>query len=87
MLQILTVDGRTITGVVVNQNEDNITLMSNALTREPTVVPQDEIEEIFPSSVSMMPEALLDQYSQDEIFELMAFLESFSPNRHPSDGQ
>jgi hypothetical protein len=29
-----------------------------------------------PSSVSMMPKALMDQYTKDELFELMAYLEN-----------
>jgi putative heme-binding domain-containing protein len=79
MQRILTVDGRTITGVLIKEDDDNVTLMSNPEAKEPTVIPQDDIEAMVPSSVSMMPKALMDQYTKDEIFELVAYLESVKP--------
>ncbi len=79
MQRILTVDGRTITGVLVKEDDDNVTLMSNPEAKEPTVIPQDDIDAMVPSSVSMMPKALMDQYTKDEIFELLAYLESVKP--------
>ncbi len=76
MQRILTVDGRTVTGVLINEDDDNVTLMISPEAKEPTVIAQDDIDAMVPSSVSMMPKALLDQYTKDEIFELMAYLES-----------
>ncbi|MCG8649973.1 MAG: c-type cytochrome, partial [Pirellulales bacterium] len=83
MQRVLTVDGRTITGVLVKEDDDNVTLLSNPEAKEPTVIPQDDIEAMVPSSVSMMPKALLDQYTKDEIFEIMAYLESIDPKNKP----
>ena len=80
MQTVLTVDGKTISGVLIGQDDDNVTLMSNPEAKQPTVIPQDDIDVMIPSSVSMMPKALMDQYTKDEIFELMAYLESVSPN-------
>ncbi len=74
MQRILTVDGRTVTGVLIEQNDDLIKLLTNPESKEPTVISQDDIEAMVPSSVSMMPKALLDQYTQDEIYELLAYL-------------
>jgi putative heme-binding domain-containing protein len=74
MQRILTVDGRTVTGVLVEENDDVVKLLTNPESQEPTVVPQDDIEAMVPSSVSMMPKALMDQYTKDEIFELLAYL-------------
>lgn len=79
MQRILTVDGRTISGVLLKEDDDNVYLMSNPESKEPTLVAQDDIEAMVPSSVSMMPKALMDQYTKDEIFELMAYLESVNP--------
>ena len=78
MQRILTVDGRTVTGVLLAEDDDKVTLLSNPEAKEPTIIPQDDIEAMVPSSVSMMPKALMDQYTKDEIFELMAYLESVS---------
>ena len=74
MQRILTVDGRTVTGVLVEENDDVVKLLTNPESKEPTVVLQDDIEAMVPSSVSMMPKALMDQYTKDEIFELLAYL-------------
>lgn len=79
MQRVLTVDGRTITGVLVKEDDDNVTLMTNPEAKEPTVIPQDDIDAMVPSSVSMMPKALLDQYTKDEIFEILAYIESVDP--------
>ncbi|MFK8114007.1 MAG: c-type cytochrome [Rubripirellula sp.] len=79
MQRVLTVDGRTITGVLIAEDDDNVTLMTNPEAKEPTLIAQDDIDAMVPSSVSMMPKALMDQYTKDEIFELMAYLESVTP--------
>ena len=79
MQRILTVDGRTISGVLLKEDDDNVYLLSNPEAKEPTVIPQDDIDAMVPSSVSMMPKALLDQYTKDEVFELVAYLESVTP--------
>lgn len=76
MQRILTVDGRTVTGVLQSEDDDNVTLLSNPEAKEPTVIAQDDIEAMVPSSVSMMPKALMDQYTKDELFEVMHYLES-----------
>jgi putative heme-binding domain-containing protein len=76
MQRILTLDGQTITGVLIKEDDDNVTVMTNPEAKEPTVIPQDDIDAMVPSSVSMMPKALMDQYTKDELFELMAYLEN-----------
>ncbi len=83
MQRILTVDGRTVTGVLLSEDDDKVTLLSNPEAKEPTVILQDDIEAMVPSSVSMMPKALMDQYTKDEIFEVLAYLESVAPQTKP----
>ncbi|WP_162006624.1 c-type cytochrome [Roseimaritima sediminicola] len=72
---ILTVDGRTLTGLVVDEDKDTISIVENPEAKEPTVIPQDDIEDIVKTSKSMMPKALMDQYTQDEVLELLAYLQ------------
>lgn len=79
MQKILTIDGQTVTGILVAEDNDKVTLVSSPDAKEPMVLPRDDIDVMVPSSVSMMPKALLDQYTKDEIFELMAYLESVNP--------
>jgi putative heme-binding domain-containing protein len=75
---VLTFDGRTVSGILVEETKEQITLMSNPEEAEPTVIPQDDIEEVVKTSTSMMPKAILDQYTQDEIFEMLFYLENAS---------
>ena len=76
MQRVLTADGQIINGVLVAEDDDQVTLMVSPDAKEPTVIALDEIEQMSPSSTSIMPKALLDQYSQDEIFELLSYLEN-----------
>ena len=71
---VLTLDGQTISGIVVKEDKDSVTLLTNPESQEPTVIAQSEIEEMVKSSTSMMPKALLDRYTRDEVLELLAFL-------------
>jgi len=75
MQRVLTSDGQVISGVLIKQDDEAVTLIVSADAKEPTVIAQEEIEQMTPSSVSIMPKALMDQYTKDEIFELMAYLE------------
>ena len=79
MQKILTIDGNTVTGILIAEDDDKVTLVSSPDAKDPMVLAQDDIEVMVPSSVSMMPKALMDQYTNDEIFELMAYLESVNP--------
>ena len=73
---VLTVDGQTMSGIVVAEDKDSVSILANAEAKEPTVIALDDIEEMVKTSTSMMPRALLDQYTQDEIFELLAYLKA-----------
>lgn len=76
---ILTVDGETISGIVIKEDDDNVSMLTNPESQKPTLIAQDDIEEMVKSSTSMMPKALMDQYSKAEIFELMGYLKSVAP--------
>lgn len=76
MQKILTVDGQTLTGIRISEDNDKVVLMTNPEATEPITILQDDIEVMAPSAISMMPKALLDQYTKDEIFEIIAFIES-----------
>lgn len=73
---VLTLDGDTISGLVVEDTKDTLSLLENPESTMPTKIAKDDIEDRVKSSNSMMPKGLLNQYSQDEIFEIMAYLES-----------
>jgi len=74
MQNVLTVDGRVVSGIVASANDDQVELTVSPDAKQPTVIPRDDIEQMTPAPTSIMPKALLDQFTKDEIFELLAYL-------------
>ena len=71
------VDGRLVTGRVVNLNGNTYMVQPDMMTPNKLVnIKTDDIEEQRPSSVSTMPAGLLDNLTKDEILDLMAYLRS-----------
>lgn len=75
---IVTLEGKVVSGIVVAEDKNSITILDNPEAPAPTVIQQDDIEDIVKSPKSMMPKALLDRFTKDEILELLAFLKSGS---------
>jgi putative heme-binding domain-containing protein len=73
MHAVLTTGGRVITGLLVSENEQALTLQS---VNERIVVPLDEIEERSLSTASMMPDGQLQKLSSAELRDLIAYLGS-----------
>ena len=68
-------DGRTVTGRVVNLNGDNFMVQTDMMNPAKLAsVNINDIDDQRPSEVSMMPEGLLDTMTQEEIYDLMAYL-------------
>lgn len=68
-------DGRVVTGRIANLNNDVLQVMTDML--DPgrfENVKREEIEEMKPSSVSMMPVGLLNTLDRDEVLDLMAYM-------------
>lgn len=76
MHRVVTIDGLTYTGIIKSQNDSELELLENPESKETRKVPMDDIDELVKTSQSIMPKALLDQFTKDEIFELFAFLEA-----------
>ena len=73
---VLTLDGQVYSGVIVAEDEKSISLLSNPDQPKPTVIQRKEIDEMVQSSKSIMPAALMDQFTMDEIFELVAYIKN-----------
>lgn len=71
---VITVDGKIVSGIVASEDKDTISMIVNPEAPEPTVIKRDAIDEIEKSSKSLMPKALLDRFTKDEIFELLSYL-------------
>lgn len=71
-MQVIQTDsGRLITGLLVAQSDQAVTIQT---TNERVVVPADEIESQTTSPLSVMPEGLLEQLSIRQVVELIAYL-------------
>jgi len=84
-VDIDTLDGKKVSGRIVNLNGDDIKVMVNMLDPNGMVnVKQSNVDRITPSKVSMMPAGLLDTLTDDEVFDLMAYLLSKGDRKHPA---
>jgi putative membrane-bound dehydrogenase-like protein len=74
---IVTESGRTLTGIVVEKDARIVILRSADGQR--IVLPNDDIESITVSGISLMPEGLLQGLSDQEVRDLFAYLRSGQP--------
>jgi putative heme-binding domain-containing protein len=73
-VQVVTTNGKTYNGLIKKDSTDEVVLAINAT--EEVRVPREEIEELTPSRVSVMPSGLDQQLSPQELADLIAFLRS-----------
>ena len=78
---IVLADGRVMTGIVKAEDKTSISLLTNPESPKPDVIQKSDIDEMHKTSKSMMPKALLDRFTKDEIFELLAYLVSQDPDK------
>src|SRR5262249_30104562 len=78
---VITKDGRQLTGVIVETNGDALTLVNDK--NERTVLAKQQIETMEASSVSLMPDNILDQFDEQQIRDLFAYLQSDAPSAKP----
>jgi putative heme-binding domain-containing protein len=79
----LMADGRTVSGVLTKEDRKFVHVMTNLLTPANVIkLDKSEIEEQFKSKVSAMPKGLLDVLTQDEIADLLTFLQAKTPVVH-----
>ena len=64
-------DGRVLNGLVKAQTARTLTLQTQT---EAMVLDRSEIEEVKPSSSSLMPDGLIDTLKPDEIRDLIGYL-------------
>lgn len=82
-VQILTTDGKVVVGRIVNLAGEGLRINTNMLDPDAQVnVNRDQIEEMIPSKVSMMPTGLINSLHPEEILDLMAFLMSRGDRNH-----
>ncbi|QDU07783.1 family 16 glycoside hydrolase [Gimesia aquarii] len=70
---VVTEDGRTLTGLVSKDGDKVIVYPADAKAK-PIAVSLNKVEEILPSSVSQMPQSMLNALNADEVRDLIAYL-------------
>lgn len=77
-------DGSVTAGRISQENNDTVVVMTNSF--DPTVtavISKPDIKSREFSKVSLMPPGLLNTFNQDEILDLLAYLESMGDENHP----
>ena len=74
---VLTNDGRIATGLLVEDGGASVTLLTEK--NERVTIPRDEIEQLEPSQLSLMPEDILKPLRPQEVRDLFAYLQSQTP--------
>jgi putative heme-binding domain-containing protein len=74
---VITADGRTLTGIVVEKDASVVVL--RIADGQRVVLPRDNIDEMRVTGVSLMPEGLLEGLSDQEVRDLFAYLRSGQP--------
>ena len=66
--------GQLISGVIVRETAARVLVRTAEAPERPVSIPKAQIEHRGESKVSMMPDSLLDGYSQADVANLLAFL-------------
>jgi putative heme-binding domain-containing protein len=78
-VEITTAEGESVIGRIADLNDDFIQVMTDLINPAAFQrVPTAEIQDIVPSRLSLMPTGLLDHFTEAEIRDLFAYLESAS---------
>jgi putative heme-binding domain-containing protein len=81
-VEVITRDGDSLTGRISDMNEESILLLTDLITPAAFKrIPHDQIADIVPSALSMMPTGLLDHFTLEEILDLLAYLRAPPPIR------
>jgi putative heme-binding domain-containing protein len=93
---ILTDDGRSITGLVVEDTPTELAVVENPVAKaDPVRIKKSAIDERATSPVSIMPKGLLDKLTRDEVLDLIAYVAArgqessclFNPDGCPHRGK
>lgn len=75
----VTTSGRVLTGLLADSNAETITLLDAKNKR--TVLNRSDLEQLRESTVSLMPEKLLDKLTDQQIRDLLAYVQSDGPEK------
>ena len=79
-----TSSGKVIIGRIVEETPEKIVIRPKPLEPETVTVEKSEIESRGISKISPMPAGLFNTFTQEEILDLLAYLESLGDSSHPN---
>ena len=74
---VVTTDGRALTGFVSDRDE-NVIVLSDA-EGQPTTLPRSTILHMKATETSLMPEGLLESFTDQDVRDLFAYLRASQP--------
>lgn len=80
----MTTSGKILDGRILEENADRIILQPNPLLPEKIELKKADIEKRAPSKISPMPEKLVNNFTKEEILDLLAFIESGGRKNGPA---
>ncbi len=81
---VTTRKGETIAGQIAEENNDNLTLVTDPLAGTRRTIGQTQVASKEISPVSLMPPGLLNSLTKEEIFDLLAYLENAGDPHAPA---
>ena len=80
---VRTKGGDVIEGRVLEETDSKLVIQPNPLKPDKITVEKSEVKSRGPSKLSPMPEGLVNTFTKEEIFDLIAYLESAGKRDHP----
>jgi len=77
-------DGEAETGRIVDETGQKIVVQPGPLSPDRIEIQKSDIVERRPSTLSPMPDSLLDQFTKEEILDLLAYIESAGKEKAPN---
>ncbi len=75
--------GKTMTGMIVKETDDEVHVVIDPLAKnKPTILKADDIDDRVKSDSSLMPKSLLSRLTEEEIFDLFAYVYSAGNKDH-----
>ena len=80
-------DGSVVVGRITEETSDKALVQPNPFDKATIAIAKAQIKSRELSKMSLMPEGLLNTYTQEEFLDLLAFLESMGDSKHPDFNQ
>jgi putative heme-binding domain-containing protein len=77
-------DGNMVMGRITGETADKVTLVSNPFDPATVSVNKADIKSRELSKLSIMPAGLINTHTEEEILDLLAYLESMGDPKHPN---